>query len=368
MRTPLQVVLLRDKSDRRTMAFEKTLRLAFEGSDAHVNSPSAYLDDAVDLGIRVLEPAYGLSICQVNRLLEGAKHTVVVVVGDVEEQAAIFRKGLAEDCFVYGELASSPADRNIQSQKTSDGIESTLAPIAVALRAIQLARVFLARDLDNSENSADNLTLFISHAKADGIAAARSLIAILKQFRDGSSADPTFRYFYDDDHLKPGKNWKKVLETKAQESIFIALRTSEYENRFWCRREFLCAESIGMPIITVDLRPAQYYNCSLLPFDSTPTIRVHDGNFIRVLLHAIATHLRVLRVRSQIPRDVVVLPHRPSIYSLGKISEQNNAGQTKVVSYPGPPIPALFAKAVKPLLECTKHPIVLKTYDELEGR
>ena len=52
-RTPLQIVVVRERMDRRTDVYVDTLRLAFEGSADSAGQPSAYLAEAVDLGIRV---------------------------------------------------------------------------------------------------------------------------------------------------------------------------------------------------------------------------------------------------------------------------------------------------------------------------
>lgn len=114
MRTPLQILVARDPDDWRTNVYVDTLRLAFEGSADGTGSPSAYIADAIDLGIRVLEPAKKIRDDDAERLLRGARHTI-------------------------------------------------------------------------------------------------------------------------------------LLETEAGQSILIALRTEAYENRYWCRREFLLAERSGMP-------------------------------------------------------------------------------------------------------------------------
>ena len=49
VRTPIQIVVSRDSLDRRTDAYVDTLRVAFEGSAGAAGSPSAYLEDAVDM-------------------------------------------------------------------------------------------------------------------------------------------------------------------------------------------------------------------------------------------------------------------------------------------------------------------------------
>lgn len=73
MRTPLQIIVIRNRADRRTEVYVDTLRLAFEGSADSAGSASAYLSDAVDLGIRVLEPAE--HPCCLSRVIRGSEVT-----------------------------------------------------------------------------------------------------------------------------------------------------------------------------------------------------------------------------------------------------------------------------------------------------
>ena len=369
MRTPLQIVLIRDPRDRGTDVYADTLRLAFEGSAGTAGSPSAYLDDAVDLGIRVLEPTEGVTDKEVERLLEGAEHTVVVVIGEVRDPTALFEEKLARDNFVQVVGPSPPSTGDIQGEKAQDGVEPALAPVVTALRTMQSARRILTQGTgDNGDDDGKNsLKLFISHAKIDGVAMAKSLIAVLKQLREADQQNLEFEYFYDDEHLSPGVVWSQVLDAEARQSVLIALRTEGYESRYWCRREFLSAEWNGMPIIVVDLRKAQYHDSALLPFDLVPTVRVHDGNVIRVLLHAMAAHLRALRVRSQAPSGVRVLPHRPSVYSLDGASQVANVENTEKIAYPGPRWPDAFRRAVEPILTQDSWQMELVTFDDLEG-
>ena len=120
-----------------------------------------------------------------------------------------------------------------------------------------------------------------------------------------------------------------------------------------------------MPILVVDLRREQYHDCSLLPFDVAPSVRVHAGNLICVVLHAMAVYLRALRVRSEAPRGVKVLPHRPSVYSLSGVCQLSGGSQK--VAYPGPRLPDTHMRAVQPILERGGSRVDLVTFDELTG-
>ena len=362
MRTPLQIVVIRDLSDRRINAYVDTLRIAFEGSAGSAESPSAYLDDAVDLGIRVLEPKKGLRGPEAERLAGGAQHTIIVEIGNAPNRRTVLQKFIDSGNIVR--VASPPATARgeVQGDRAADGVETAFAPVVTALRAMQKARRVLAHGIDDPAVAASSLKLFISHAKIDGVAMAKSLIGVLRQLREVDGERVGFAYFYDDEHLLPGVVWREALKAEAEQSVLIALRTEAYESRYWCRREFLLAESKGMPILVVDLRKEQYHDSALLPFDLVPTVRVHDGNLIRVVLHAMAAHLRKLRVRYGAPPDVKVLSHRPSVYSLDRANQLAGVNQ---IAYPGPKLPEAFMKAVRPLLIQGGRQMGLVTFDEL---
>ena len=365
MLTPIQIVVTRDRSGPRTDAYIETIRLAFEGSATGAGSPSSYLSEAIDLGIRVLEPTDELDEADAERIVGGARNTIVVVIGTSSGSSKMIESKVSPDHVVRIPAPPDVTSGEIQGEKSQDGVEPAFAPVVAALRAMQRARHVLLRRIGDRESAEDDLKLFISHAKVDGVAMAKSLISVLRQLRE-SDADPSgFAYFYDDDHIAPGMVWKEVLTTEASRSVLIALRTEAYESRYWCRREFLLAESSGMPILVVDLRNEQYHDCGLLPFDVAPTVRVHDGNLIRVVLHAMAAHLRALRVRSEAPSGVKVLPHRPTVYSLD--GGVRAFGSTRVIAYPGPRLPNDFAQAVQPILRKGGSSVDLVTFDELGG-
>ena len=367
MRTPLQVIVIRDPNNHRTNVYVDTLRLAFEGSAAATESPSAYLDDAVDLGIRVLEPLESIKTQEAERLVGGAQHTVVVSIGRLLDRVALFEKLVGDENIVWTPTPLERSNEEVQGEKPSDGVEQTLAPVVTALRTMQLSRQILAHSIDDRATAESSLNLFISHAKIDGMAIAQSLIGILRQLQVLDNEKCNFTYFYDFEHIQPGAVWQKVLAAKATQSVLIALRTEAYESRYWCQREYLLAEQNGMPILVVDLRKNQYHGSALLPFDSAPTVRVYDGNLIRVILHATAAHLRALRMRSQTTSEVKVLPHRPSVYSLEGTINSATLGNLSKVAYPGPKLPEDYRRAVEPILSVGGRQLELVTFDELEA-
>ena len=336
--TPLQIVVSRDGDDRRTDVYVDTLRLAFEGSAAAASSPSAYLADAVDLGVRVMEPAGDIEELEIGALIGGAQETVVVVIGEETTQGAALEAAVGSERVVR--VASPPPPGAGVVQAARGGSEEyAFAPVVATLRTMERARGVLAARIDGTagDASAGVLKLFISHAKTDGVAMARSLIGLLRQLQEADPDGGGFQYFYDAEHIAPGSVWREVLKAQASGSVLIALRTEAYESRYWCRREFLLAESNGMPIVAVDLRRGQCHGGALLPFEVVPSVRVHDSNLIRVVLHAMGAHLRALRVASAAMPGVTVLPHRPSVYALAG-ARRASAGLTQI-AHPAPRVP-----------------------------
>ena len=235
-----------------------TLRLAFEGSAEAASSPSAYLADAVDLGVRVLEPAGDIEEAEIRALVGGAQETVVVVIGEESAQSAALAGVVGSERVVR--VASPPPMGAGAVQAPRGGSEEyAFAPVVTTLRTMERARGVLAARIGGTAGGVLSgvLKLFISHAKTDGVAMAKSLIGVLRQLQEADPDGAGFKYFYDAEHIAPGTVWREVLEAQASDSVLIALRTEAYESRYWCRREFLLAESNGMPIVAVDLRREQ---------------------------------------------------------------------------------------------------------------
>lgn len=360
MKTPLQIIVIRDRANHRTDVYMDTLRLAFEGSSESETSPGAYLSESVDLGIRVLGPMGELGKKEANRLLLGARHTILVLIGDPPGREVKIEEMVEEDNVQRVTLPVEVVGGEIQGEKLRDGIEPAIAPVVATLLTMERARRVLFQRIKQSNGS---LKLFISHAKFDGVAVAKSLIGLLRELQNSDGEKTGFDYFYDAEHIEPGSLWRDVLKTESGQSMLIALRTEAYESRFWCRQEFLQAERNGMPILVVDLRKEQYHDSALLPFDVAPVVRVHDGNLIRIVLHAMAAHLRALRVRSEAPSSVKVLPHRPSVYSL---DGRRQGAKVDKIAYPGPRLSEVFTQAVQPMLsEKGAQTVELVTYDEI---
>ena len=387
--TPVQIVAIRDRDNPETERYLDTLRIAFEGVNGEGSSPSTYLDDAVDLGIQVLDPAgFGEEDFPLDRLLGAARHTIVVTIDPLPENTRL-RERLKELTIRTGDdhqvhVRHPKPTTNGELQGVTDDpleVEPALRPVVTALRTMECARRLLQTEL-NRDADGTKLKFFVSHAKVDGIPVALSLLGLMRRIARVKLEDDNrdFDYFYDVEDIPPGSNWRDELERNARNSVLIALRTEEYENRYWCRKEYLWAEEMRVPILVVDLRTRAYHNGSRLPFGPAPKVRIHDGNLFRVILHAVACHLRVLRLEDRVHRNnpagifSKVLPRQPSEVSLAAAVTElamclggHAAGSPSArIVYPNPRLSADYLRAVTPLLDIANGPIQLITTDELE--
>lgn len=230
-------------------------------------------------------------------------------------------------CFASSEEAQNRLPGRLRERQAPESAalgERRLRPHTLALLALHRARLLLG-----TEPSRNKLTLFISHAKADGLFIARSLRALIEEV-------PELKKWYDADDIQSGGAWSDEIETAASSSIFIAIRTEGYDQSAWCRREFETALTHGVPIVVVDalLRPA--ITPSSLPFAAMPNVRIPDGNTHRVLHMALREHLRLLLLETLVadqapelaPASWRVWPRLPTLSAI-----QRRAAALKAPEY-----------------------------------
>ncbi|WP_171094030.1 toll/interleukin-1 receptor domain-containing protein [Usitatibacter rugosus] len=164
--------------------------------------------------------------------------------------------------------------------------ERAIRPALVGVRFLHECRRLLATALE-LKGVPGFLHLFISHAKLDGLPLAQSLQHHIKTI-------PWLTAFYDATDLAGVVDWEGELERSASTSLLIILRTDAYEHRPWCQKEALWAEESGVPTVLVEARPGLFYPAGELPLERMPSVRIPDGNLLRVLNAALRESLRYL--------------------------------------------------------------------------
>lgn len=206
-----------------------------------------------------------------------------------------------------------------QVERLAELGEHRIAPHNLGLVALHRARLLLGLNTQSNE-----LKLFISHAKADGIFLAHALKSSIEKI-------PGLVVWYDAKDVPNGSDWISRVSNAASTSVFIAIRTNAYEKRRICREEFMTALHHGVPIVVVDALMAPVSDSSPLPFSTVPSVRVPDGNTYRVLLAALREHLRILLMQAaaaeRAPADRIprVWPRLPSPAAIRLAWDSGNA-------------------------------------------
>ncbi|MEO0972402.1 MAG: hypothetical protein AAFX85_04845, partial [Pseudomonadota bacterium] len=181
-------------------------------------------------------------------------------------------------------------------------------------------------------------------------------------------------FYYDAVSLQPGVDWKEELRKHASSAVMIAIRSEAYESRTWCRNEFIEADTNGMPIVVVDLRTRQQHQPERLPFGRATTVRIHDGNLLRVIMCALTADVRALRTEAFVGQLLAgsafeVLPHQPSELSLGgayeRLTQKRVGEQEAYLIYPEPRLSGAHRVAAEAILDTKSSNIILLTQAEL---
>ncbi|MEM7067196.1 MAG: toll/interleukin-1 receptor domain-containing protein [Cyanobacteria bacterium P01_B01_bin.77] len=347
--TPIQVIIVRNRSDPLTGEYLNLLKQVFKGDYQGSGNENLYFTEQMGINIPLLDPEVLDSGVYRNALLSGAEITIAVEIisrdhkewpRPVETLLNSNKKKLKR---IKIEIPPAITDGTIQLNVSGEGsIEPSFVPIACALATLEKCRVELIKLLPGGKISKNASRLFISHAKADGMAMAHAIVSLLNRLKSMSKIGNLFRYFFDAESIQPGDEWRKVLETSAKSSLILVLRSEEYENRYWCRQEFLWAERKHMPMIVVDLRRRLYREAGTLPLDNIDTVYISDGNLIRVLFHALRCHIEYLQLQFRVApkHNEIVLPRNPTSVSIeGAIARLSNSGKIGSIIYPGDTLP-----------------------------
>ncbi len=336
---PLKVVLLTENPGREHAALRGALFRAFQGGAATTEAVEAYFAAGEDLGVPVLDITFQGDGSEARALLAahrtGALHTVVVAVlhdapgpdfgrwlRELDQQAKAEPDDRPALLLLCLELKRDTWRGAIQSLDYASLGEAAARPALAASRVLSSAWRAMG-EFDRP------LSLFISHAKLDGLPLAQSFRRQLNDF--GASG-----YFYDAECIPPGADWQRVLRRGVQQAVLVALRTNVYEERFWCVQEMDWAEDFGCPVVVVEARTQLTRAREFLPVGGAPTVHIPDGNLLRVLQFALREALRVRLFRRQVDeladlgaidsRQTVTIP-RTSLATLGmRCADRATAG------------------------------------------
>lgn len=379
---PLQVLLFRHPNDTDVLPYEEAIVRAFQGG----KEAGGYLASGEDLGIQLqifsTAPRTDYSEAQT---LDSFCHTLTVVLID----RGLLDKGgdslwdWLSACWLHTNASSGrhallavPMDERvgdqftrktpelgtIQLRQVHELGERAIRPAMLALRLLHECRILLSTAVPITPPPGcppGYLRLFISHAKIDGL----PLALALKSQIEGLG---WLQKFYDANDLPAGSDWQAELEKGVGSSMIVMLRTEVYDSRYWCQQEVLWADEYATPAVLVDARTALQHSAGVLPFDRVPTVRIPDGNLVRILFLALREGLRFLHFMRRAeemkrngelstPVELRAFSFQPSMPALLRachslIQSQAPPSTPRLILYPDPPLRAGVYEAAQALV------------------
>lgn len=110
------------------------------------------------------------------------------------------------------------------------------------------------------------VSMFISHAKADGLDLAKRIKAYV-------DAILPLKTFFDANDIAPGYSFSDEIAAHGSNSALLVIKTDSYASREWCRKEILIAKEHDCPIVVVNA-VHQREERSFPYMGNVPTIRI----------------------------------------------------------------------------------------------
>ncbi|MHC4743045.1 MAG: toll/interleukin-1 receptor domain-containing protein [Planctomycetota bacterium] len=393
----LQVHLLRRDGDRAVALFVEAILDVIRGNEF---ASTTYLSSREKLGLPVQELTRNLSQLQLEKTAKRAMHSLFVdFIDSVDAELTSsnsclnslvrlvrkpeFNSGLLIVCRDDAssnrlQSAVGDADDNIwivnlnktdpQGWQQPSWGEHVERPVWFALYVLFRARHLLLEG--TGKDPAKRLTMFLSHAKKDGLPLARAFEPLL-------SRQEWLAAWYDAKDLQNVKDWRNEIREGVVNSIVVVLRTNAYETRPWCRQEFMWARERGVPFVNVEVRYHFERPSDMLTHDAAPTVWLTDGNLFRVLFTALRENIRLLvlerfyhELKSEHSKkfdNATLIAYPPTLtqiaQSIAAINPQS--GKEYLILHQDPPLRGVVRHAVSKLLDAYPGEIRLGTPQEL---
>jgi hypothetical protein len=222
--------------------------------------------------------------------------------------------------------------------------------------------------------SPNPLTIFLSHAKRDGIDVAEALRSTIQN-------NGRVRAFFDDSDLPVGHAFAAELEHAAVDgsAAMIAIVSDAYASRPWCRKEIALARKPRQdapgspcwwiqPVVVVDALQSlptrsipELGNATLVRWTEAGALRIVDLLMLEVLLGSYH-RLRARRIEAKEGRHVISwTPDVPTLLALQHESAKAQLPLSEVI-YPGHALPQTDLQSLRELFPA----VTLHTFEETE--
>jgi hypothetical protein len=204
-------------------------------------------------------------------------------------------------------------------------------------------RIALAGESAPTAISAAPVSLFISHAKKDGLEIATAI-------RDYVNQKLALKTFFDANDIAPGVIFYNEIDANIERSALLIVHTDAYASRQWCQHEVLWAKRYDRPVVVVHAIKEGESRC--FPYGgNVPAIRWDDaarerrcemavGLLLREVLRYeyFKQHFEDIRHLYGLAENVRALPHPPELLTALLLRTQQPG--ISLFIYPDPPLGA----------------------------
>jgi hypothetical protein len=189
------------------------------------------------------------------------------------------------------------------------------------------------------------VTIFLSHAKQDGLQLA-------KGFREYIVSNTQLNFFFDARDIPPGTQWQQVLKQASgnRANALLIFNTDQYSSREWCRIEVLQAKQGWLPALVINAceqveRRTFPYTGNLLSV-RWPLEGIADpyGTILGLLLYEVL-HAAYFPVRVSFLAKLLSLgstfypiPYPPELLTLLAMKRIITSSPKTTFVYPNPPL------------------------------
>jgi hypothetical protein len=307
----------------------------------------------------------GSNLPPIKHDLDQAENSVAVVLADDEmvvEEAiplrrvswAAFVSGIAKQCetgrhrFLPVQLSESawPLAADLKSTNFIRAMSFVNVAWLERMIVVELCRFLLGHERGTNVP----ITIFLSHAKQD----IDKPPTLFKDLVAHLQATQPVAAWVDSGQIQAGKDFGAAIENGVRDAAVLALLTSHYSSRPWCRREILFAKRYNRPLVVVDGLDA--IDIRTFPYiGNVPTVAWSNGGAQRAVDLLLKEQLRHLYIRKVLARlqnhGDCVLPSPPELSTVVALPKGSN------VLYPDPPLGDEEIEVFKPLDHKVETPL-----------
>jgi len=195
------------------------------------------------------------------------------------------------------------------------------------------------------KNNNQKTKIFISHTKCDPDKIGENAAKELKCYIQNNTK---LNSFFDVNDILDGDDFKKIIESEIENSLFVIINTNVYSEREMCRFEVLTAKDKNIPMIQIDIVEGVVNR--MFPYISNvPTIRLNysqknnknNSEWKRVIVLILRTalkqyyenlYLKSLQNSLKI-KEYKIISVTPDLYNVCKLGTSINS-----ILYPEPPL------------------------------